>query len=40
MVRVVMEYASREIRDAVLASGMARGVEESYDRLEELLASV
>lgn len=39
VVRVVMEYPSREVRDGVLASGMARGVEESYDRLEELLTN-
>src|ERR1700694_4259470 len=28
-------YESREIRDGVLTSGMARGVEESYDKLAE-----
>jgi uncharacterized protein YndB with AHSA1/START domain len=33
-------YASEEIRDAVLESGMARGVAESYDMLAEYLASV
>ena len=32
-------YESREIRDAVLESGMARGVAESYDVLDELLES-
>ena len=32
-------YASQEVRDAVLKSGMADGVGASYDRLEELLAS-
>ena len=32
-------YASREIRDAMLKSGMERGVAASYDRLAELLAS-
>ncbi|MBA3384650.1 MAG: SRPBCC family protein [Actinobacteria bacterium] len=32
-------YESQEIRDAVLESGMARGVGESYDVLAELLAS-
>jgi uncharacterized protein YndB with AHSA1/START domain len=31
-------YQSREARDAVLKSGMERGVAASYDRLEELLA--
>ena len=33
-------YASKEIRDAVLNSGMDRGVAESYDKLDEYLASV
>jgi uncharacterized protein YndB with AHSA1/START domain len=32
-------YESQEIRDAVLQSGMDRGVAESYDVLDELLAS-
>ena len=32
-------YESREIRDAVLKSGMERGVAVSYDRLEEILAA-
>ncbi len=32
-------YESQEIRDAVLESGMARGVAESYDMLAELLES-
>jgi uncharacterized protein YndB with AHSA1/START domain len=32
-------YQSREARDAVLKSGMERGVAASYDRLAELLAS-
>jgi uncharacterized protein YndB with AHSA1/START domain len=32
-------YESQEIRDAVLESGMARGVAESYDMLDELLES-
>jgi uncharacterized protein YndB with AHSA1/START domain len=32
-------YESREARDAVLNTGMERGLAESYDRLEELLAS-
>jgi uncharacterized protein YndB with AHSA1/START domain len=35
-----MLYASREARDSVLKSGMERGVAASYDRLEELLASI
>jgi uncharacterized protein YndB with AHSA1/START domain len=33
-------YESEEIRDAVLESGMARGVAESYDILAEYLASI
>jgi uncharacterized protein YndB with AHSA1/START domain len=32
-------FESREIRDAVLKSGMERGANESFDRLAELLAS-
>jgi uncharacterized protein YndB with AHSA1/START domain len=32
-------YESQEIRDAVLESGMTRGVGESYDVLDEYLAS-
>jgi uncharacterized protein YndB with AHSA1/START domain len=31
-------YQSREARDAVLKSGMEKGVAASYDRLAELLA--
>ena len=31
--------SSQEIRDAVLKSGMTRGVAESYDKLDEVLAS-
>ena len=34
-----MLYQSRAARDAVLKSGMERGVAASYDRLAELLAS-
>jgi uncharacterized protein YndB with AHSA1/START domain len=32
-------YPSREVRDAVLQSGMEHGAAESYDKLAELLAS-
>jgi uncharacterized protein YndB with AHSA1/START domain len=32
-------YPSKDARDAVLKSGMERGVEASYDRLEGVLAS-
>src|SRR5260370_6098710 len=35
-----MLYVSKEARDAVLKSGMERGVAASYDRRAELLASV
>jgi len=35
-----VRYESREARDAVLKSGMERGVAASYDRLAEVLASV
>lgn len=34
-----MLYASKEVRDAVLKSGMETGVTASYDKLAELLAS-
>jgi len=32
-------YPSREIRDAVIKTGMEHGAAESYDKLEEVLAS-
>ncbi len=32
-----VRYPSREVRDIVLASGMARGAAISYDRLEDLV---
>jgi len=35
-----MLYASQEVRDGVLKSGMESGVAVSYDRLAELLASL
>lgn len=34
-----ISYASREIRDAVLRTGMEHGAAESYDKLAELLES-
>lgn len=37
-VRVHSVYQSVEARDAVLASGMERGMNEGYDRLDELVA--
>lgn len=39
-VTTTVRYASRQVRDAVLASGMSRGVGESYDKLAEVLASI
>jgi uncharacterized protein YndB with AHSA1/START domain len=36
---VRMEFPSREIRDAVLATGMPDGAGEAYDQLERLLNS-
>ena len=33
---VVVQYPSIEVRDAVMASGMANGAAMSYDRLEEV----
>jgi len=33
-------YPAKEIRDAVLSSGMEHGAAESYDKLAELLASL
>lgn len=35
----VVAYPSRDVRDAVLASGMEHGAAESYDKLAELLAA-
>jgi uncharacterized protein YndB with AHSA1/START domain len=34
---VTIQYASQEIRDAVIKSGMEHGAAETYDRLAELL---
>ena len=34
---VTAEYQSREVRDMVLGSGMARGAAISYDRLEDVV---
>lgn len=36
----IVAYPSREVRDAVLASGMEHGAAESYDKLAELLAAL
>ena len=35
-----VRYPSLEVRDAVIASGMARGAAISYDRLEDLVAEL
>jgi uncharacterized protein YndB with AHSA1/START domain len=37
LLTLTMEWESKETRDMVLKTGMERGVEASYDRLEELL---
>jgi uncharacterized protein YndB with AHSA1/START domain len=39
-VTVTTVYPSKEVRDAVLASGMEKGAAESYDRLAERVASL
>ncbi len=39
-VTTTVRYASKEVRDAVLKSPMERGVAESYDKLDEVLASI
>ncbi len=36
----MVRYASLQVRDAVIASGMARGAGISYDRLEDLVAEL
>lgn len=37
---MTMKFASKEVRDMVAASGMEHGVAESYDRLDEVLATM
>jgi len=37
-VTTTVRYASQQVRDAVIASGMSTGVAQSYDVLSELLA--
>ncbi len=37
---VTVSYPSREVRDAVVASGMAKGAAISYDRLADLVATL
>jgi uncharacterized protein YndB with AHSA1/START domain len=36
-VTTTVRYSSREVRDAILQSGMEHGVAASYDRLEQML---
>jgi len=36
--KTTVRYSSREARDGAIKTGMATGVEASYDRLEKLLA--
>jgi hypothetical protein len=36
----IVRYPSLQVRDAVIASGMARGAGISYDRLEDLVAEL
>ncbi|MPZ99255.1 MAG: ATPase [Dehalococcoidia bacterium] len=40
MVTATTRYVSREARDEALATGMATGMEASYDHLDDLLAEV
>ena len=35
-----VQYPSLEVRDMVLATGMSRGAGISYDRLEDLVATL
>ena len=39
VVTTTVRYSSAEARDAVLASGMERGMAEGFDRLDEVLAT-
>ena len=39
-VTTTVRYVSQQVRDAVLASGMSRGVAESYDVLADVLSSI
>lgn len=39
IVTTVSTYLTREDRDGMIASGMERGANESYERLDELLAT-
>jgi uncharacterized protein YndB with AHSA1/START domain len=37
--KMTIRYASKEVRDAALATGMTDGMEQSYRKLDELLAA-
>lgn len=37
---VLSEYASQDVRDAVIASGMETGMQKSYDALEQVAAGL
>ena len=39
MLKLTVQFQSKEARDAAIASGMERGVAAGYDRLDEILAS-
>jgi len=39
MLTLTVLYPSKEARDATIASGMDRGMEAGYDRLEEMLSA-
>jgi uncharacterized protein YndB with AHSA1/START domain len=40
LLTLMVLYPSKKARDATIASGMERGVAASYDRLEDLLATM
>ena len=40
VVRTVVEYPSKEIREGIIATGMMEGWAESYDRLQRYLCSL
>jgi uncharacterized protein YndB with AHSA1/START domain len=40
VIRTVLRYPSKEVRDEILATGMMDGWAESYDRLEDLLRAM
>ena len=40
LMTVTVDYGSKEVRDIVMSTGMAHGAGISYDRLEDLLATL